>query len=166
MIKLLVPRINNHLSSFELGFLNIFSRQNLLHSLSLVLFFYGATNMARKMSRKPHSIRFLRWFDISQSENRKNNRKTLERASVEPTIRAVFPSSQKSLADMLFFSKEISQDDTRCKGFVVKFPLFKLCASGFSHDRKSGLSFWFLYGFREVRCSTHTTFFQEYINYS
>ena len=44
---LLVPRIKNHLSSFELGFLNIFSRQNLLRSLALVLFLlqcykYGA----------------------------------------------------------------------------------------------------------------------------
>ena len=35
--SLLVPRIKNHLSSFEPGFLNIFSRQNLLRSLSLVL---------------------------------------------------------------------------------------------------------------------------------
>ena len=35
---LLVPRIKNHLSSFELGFLNIFLRQNLLRSMSLVLF--------------------------------------------------------------------------------------------------------------------------------
>ena len=39
-VQLLVPRINNHLSSFELGFLNIFSRQTMWHSLSLVLFFF------------------------------------------------------------------------------------------------------------------------------
>ena len=49
---LLVPRIKNHLSSFELGFLNIFSRQNLLRSLSLVLFLlqrykYGAKNVQK-----------------------------------------------------------------------------------------------------------------------
>ena len=46
-VYLLVPRIKNHLSSFELGFLNIISRQNLLRSLSHVLFLlqrykYGA----------------------------------------------------------------------------------------------------------------------------
>ena len=38
-----------------------------------------------KMSEKPHSIRFLRWFNFSQSGSRKNNRKTFEGASVEPT---------------------------------------------------------------------------------
>ena len=83
--KLLVPRINNHLNIFKLGFLNIFSSQNLLHSLSLVLFFFTVQQIWReKLSRKPHSIRLLKWFDISQSENKKNNRKTLQRASVEP----------------------------------------------------------------------------------
>ena len=40
----------NHLSSFELGFLNIFSRQNLLRSL--YCFCYSATNMARKNVQK------------------------------------------------------------------------------------------------------------------
>ena len=49
---MLVARIKNHLSSFELGFLNISARQNLLHSLSLVLFLlqrykYGAKNIQK-----------------------------------------------------------------------------------------------------------------------
>ena len=35
---LLVPWYENHLSSFKCGFLNIFSRQNLLRSLSSLLF--------------------------------------------------------------------------------------------------------------------------------
>ena len=35
---LLVPRTEHHLSSFKYGFLNIFSRQNLLRSLSRLLF--------------------------------------------------------------------------------------------------------------------------------
>ena len=48
-------------------------------------FCYSATNMARKMSKKLCSIRLLRWSDFSQSENRKNNRRTFEGASVEPT---------------------------------------------------------------------------------
>ena len=39
-----------------------------------------------KMSEKPHSIRLLRWFNFSQSGSRKNNRKTFEGASVEPTM--------------------------------------------------------------------------------
>ena len=59
--KLLVPRTEHHLSSFKCGFLNIFSRQNLLRSLSRLLFLqrwnkYGA----KKMSEKLHSIRLLR----------------------------------------------------------------------------------------------------------
>ena len=49
---LLIPRIKNHLSSLELGFLNNFSRQNLFRSLSLVLFLlqrykYGAKNVQK-----------------------------------------------------------------------------------------------------------------------
>ena len=55
-----------------------------------------------KMSEKPHSIRLLRWFNFSQSGNRKNNRKTFEGASVEPTIRFLsqtdFPTSRPRLS--------------------------------------------------------------------
>ena len=43
-----------------------------------------------KMSKKPRSIRLLLWFDFSQSEYRKNNRKTFEGASVEPTAYTVY----------------------------------------------------------------------------
>ena len=84
---LLVPRIKNHLSSFELGFLNIFSRHILLRSLSLLFVFVTELQIRRekKMTKKPRSIRLLRWFDFSQSENRKNNRKIFEGASVKPT---------------------------------------------------------------------------------
>ena len=38
-----------------------------------------------KMSEKPHSSRLLRSFNFSQSGSRRNNRKTFEGASVEPT---------------------------------------------------------------------------------
>ena len=38
ILSLLVPRTEHHLSSFKCGFLNIFSRQNLLRSLSRLLF--------------------------------------------------------------------------------------------------------------------------------
>ena len=46
-LTLLVPRIEHHLSSFKCGFLNMFSRQNLLRSLPRLLFLlrwnkYGA----------------------------------------------------------------------------------------------------------------------------
>ena len=49
---LLVPRIKSHLSGFELSFLNIFSRKNLLRSLSQVLFLlqrykYGSKNVQK-----------------------------------------------------------------------------------------------------------------------
>ena len=49
-------------------------------------FCYSGTNMARKNDWKPHSIRLLRWFNFSQSGSRKNNRKSFEGASIEPTI--------------------------------------------------------------------------------
>ena len=49
---LLVPRIKNHLSSFELGFLNIFSRQNLLRSLSLILFLFQCYKYGAKKCPK------------------------------------------------------------------------------------------------------------------
>ena len=57
---LLVPRIKNHPSSFELAFLNIFFRQNLLRSLSLVLFLLQPYKYSAKKCPKPHSIRLLR----------------------------------------------------------------------------------------------------------
>ena len=41
-------------------------------------FCYSAINMARKMPKKPSSIRLLRWFDFSQSENRKTIDKPLK----------------------------------------------------------------------------------------
>ena len=53
------------------------------HSYS---FCYRAKIWREKMSKKPCSIRLLRWFDFSQSVNRRNNRRTFEGASVEPTI--------------------------------------------------------------------------------
>ena len=57
-----------------------FSLQNLLRSLALILFLLqrsmSATDMAPKMSKKPRSIRLLRWLDFSQSENK---RKTIEK---------------------------------------------------------------------------------------
>ena len=49
-------------------------------------FSYGAANMAQKMSKNPpFDSTQLRWFDLSQSERRKNNGKTFEGTSVEPT---------------------------------------------------------------------------------
>ena len=81
---LLVPRIK-HLSSFELGFLNIFSRQNSLRGFSLVLFLLQRYKYGAKKCPKNH-VRFDFWDD-STLANQKigNNRKTFERASVEPT---------------------------------------------------------------------------------
>ena len=74
--RLLVPRIKNHLSSFELGFLNIFSRQNLLRSLLLVLFLLQRYKYGAKKCPKNH-VR----FDVSQSENRKTIEKPLKELS-------------------------------------------------------------------------------------
>ena len=82
---LLVPLTKHHLISFKCGFLNIFSRQNLLPSLSRLLFLLRCNKNGAKNVWKPHSIRLLRWFNFSQSGSRKNNRKAFEGASMEPT---------------------------------------------------------------------------------
>ena len=76
--NLLVPRIKNHLSSFKLGFLNIFRAKTCCVVCHSYCFCYSATNMARKMSKKPRSIRLLRRFDFSQAENRKTIEKPLK----------------------------------------------------------------------------------------
>ena len=79
---MLFPRIKNHCSSFELGVLNIiFCTIECWLVCHSYYFCYGATNMARKMSKK-----YIR-FDFSQSENRKYNRKNFEIASMASTKR-------------------------------------------------------------------------------
>ena len=52
---LLVPSTENHLSSFKCGFLNIFSRQNLLRSLSSLLFLLRWNKNGAKKYLKNHS---------------------------------------------------------------------------------------------------------------
>ena len=54
---LLVSRIKNRLSSFELGFLNIFLHQNVLRSLSLILFLLQRYKYGAKRCPKNH-VRF------------------------------------------------------------------------------------------------------------
>ena len=62
IVDLLVPPIKNHLSSLELGFLNIFLRQNLLRSLSLVLFLLQCYKYGAEEYPENH-IRFNFWDD-------------------------------------------------------------------------------------------------------
>ena len=50
--KLLVPRIKNHLSSFKLGFLNIFHAKTCCVVCRSYCLSYSATNMARKNVQK------------------------------------------------------------------------------------------------------------------
>ena len=57
---LLVPWIKNHLSSFELGFLNIFSHQNLLCNLPLIVFLLQRYKYGAKNVQKLRSTRLLR----------------------------------------------------------------------------------------------------------
>ena len=84
--QLLVPWTENHLSSFKRDFLNIFSRQTCCVVCHAYCFCYGGTDMAQKMSEKPHSIRLLRWFNFNQPGSRENNRKAFGGASMEPII--------------------------------------------------------------------------------
>ena len=89
---MLVPWTENHLSSFKCGFLNIFRAKTYCVVCHAYCFCYDGTNIARKSVRKLHFnvwnlhfIRLLRWFNLSQSGSRKNNRKAFEGASMEPT---------------------------------------------------------------------------------
>ena len=52
--ELLVPRTEHHLSSFKCGFLNIFSRQNVLRSLSRLLFLLRWNKNGAKRCLKNH----------------------------------------------------------------------------------------------------------------
>ena len=52
--NLLVPRTEDHLSSFKCGFLNIFSSQNLLRSLSRLLFLLRSNKNGAKKCLKNH----------------------------------------------------------------------------------------------------------------
>ena len=82
---LLVLRTEHHLSSFKCGFLNIFRARTCCVVCHAYCFCYVRTKMARKNVWKSPFIRLLRWFNFSQSGSRKNNRKALEGASMEPT---------------------------------------------------------------------------------
>ena len=81
--NLLVPRTENHLSSFKCGFMNIFSRQNLLRNLSRLLFLLRWNIYGAKKCLKNH-IPFDFWDD-STLGSRKNDRKAFEGASMELT---------------------------------------------------------------------------------
>ena len=138
---LLVPWTGNHLSSFKCGFLNIFRAKTCCAVCHAYCFCYGGTNMARRNVWKPHFIRLLRWFNLSQSESRKNNRKAFEGASVEPTMsrcnvwhvscnfwRIPFPSVARQVVRKptscgTSFSKQTTKKLTRKQ---AKFPLYSI----------------------------------------
>ena len=92
---LLVPRITNHLSSFEYGILNIF------HAITYCVVCHSYCSVTaqqvwrERMSKKSRSIRLSRLLEFSQSENRKDNRKTFEGASMEPTNWGVIVTGKK-----------------------------------------------------------------------
>ena len=122
MASLLVLPIKNHLSSFELDFLNIFCAKTCCVVLSPYCFCYSATNKAQKMSTKPRSIRLLRWFDFSQSENGKNNRKTFKRASVESTNHVLYHSFNIGIIHSFNFNDSIYDHDIDNEEELVTFP--------------------------------------------
>ena len=84
--QLLVPRIKNHLSSFELGFLNIFRAKTCCVVYHSYCFCYRTANMARKNVRKATFDSTSEMIRLQPIRKQENNRKTFEGASVEPTI--------------------------------------------------------------------------------
>ena len=85
---LLVPWIKNYLNSFEIVFLSIFSRHNLL--CRSYCFSYGATNTARKNIRKTTFHSTFEIIRLKPIRKKENNRKTFEETSVEPTIHSLY----------------------------------------------------------------------------
>ena len=77
---LLVPCTENYLSSFKCGFLNIFSRQNLLRSLSSLLFLLRWNKNGAKKCLKNH-IHFDFWDDSTLANQGAG--KTIEKPSKE-----------------------------------------------------------------------------------
>ena len=77
-----ITRINNHLSIFELGFLNSFSSESLLHSLSLVEFFSWCNKYGAK--KYPKNLIQFNFWDDSTLANHKSG-KTVEKVSLEQT---------------------------------------------------------------------------------
>ena len=71
----------NHLSQLRTWFSENFFAPKLV----AYCFCHSAANMARKNVQKTMFDSTSEMIDFSQSENRKNNRKTFEGASVEPT---------------------------------------------------------------------------------
>ena len=69
LLLLLVPWTENHLSSFKCGFLNIFSRQNLLCSLSSLLFLLRWNKNGAEKCLKNH-IPFDFWDDSTSANQR------------------------------------------------------------------------------------------------
>ena len=126
MLNLLVPPIKNHLSGFEFGFLNIFSHQNFCVVCHSYCFYYSATIMAQKMSKKPRSIRLLRWFDFSQPENRKTIEKPLKGL---PWNQEKFQRELKTNDDTVrswYRGRAPSKTNTVCPPIPVKFVITSL----------------------------------------
>ena len=77
---LLVPWTENYLSSFKCGFLNIFSRQNLLRCLSRLLFLLRWNNYgAKKMSENHISFEFREDSTLANQGAGKTTEKSLKK---------------------------------------------------------------------------------------
>ena len=83
---LLVPPTEHHLSSFKCGFLNIFSRQNLLRSLSRLLFLLRWNKYGAKKCLKNTFYSTFEMIQLWSIREQENNRKAFEGASMEPII--------------------------------------------------------------------------------
>ena len=85
--SLSVAWIKNHVSSFELGFLNSFLGHNLLRNLSLVLFLLQRYKYSTKNVQKSMSDSTPQMIQLWPIRKQENNRKTFEAASEETTTR-------------------------------------------------------------------------------
>ena len=100
-LYLLVPSTENHLSSFKCGFLNIFSRQNVLRSLSSLLFSPRWNKIGAKKCLTNH-IPFDFWDDSTPANQ--GARKTMEKPLKElPWNQQIWKWGNSSSSQPAFF---------------------------------------------------------------
>ena len=116
--------------SFSLVFWTFFRAKMCCVVCHSYCFCYSATDRARKNVWNTMFDWTLRWFDFRQSENRKNNRKTFEGSSMEPTTRRLWRSSAK-IHGMDVVSSLINNQKYNLSSFFICL-IFKTCNTTYS----------------------------------
>ena len=146
-----VTSAEHHFSSFKCGFLNIFRAKTCCVVCHAYCVWYDGTN--KYGAKKPHSIRLLRWFNLSQSGSRKTIEKPLnfDGANNVAISGCYFQWFKKTCrSNLQFFQKYLQPNSTanvtqssitllswQPKGHLVLFPV----RTGITLDRIAWCNF-------------------------